>query len=69
MSSPVENSFVCIPTAPEELIVLSKSVKLARSTGPDEINPLVAAATVGSFAKILSDIINCSFPLVWYHVD
>jgi len=61
MNPPVTGSLAIIPTNPIEIIDIVKSSKYTRSTGVDDIDPLVARTTIEQIAQVVSDIANCSF--------
>src|SRR6218665_2358487 len=61
MNPPVTGSLAIIPTSSSEIIDIVKSSKYTRSTGIDDIDPLVARTTIEQVAQVVSDIVNCSF--------
>ena len=60
LSSPSFNSFGLIPTTSEEIINLSRSLRLTHSSGVDGIDPAIANPHIAVIAPQLADIINCS---------
>src|SRR6218665_3180870 len=58
---PRRNSFALYPTTPQEIIDLARLTKYSRSSGPDDIDPLVAKSTLEPVAELISAIINSSF--------
>src|SRR6218665_958990 len=61
LNPPVTGSLAIIPTSSSEIIDIVKSSKYTRSTGIDDIDPLVARTTIEQVAQVVSDIVNCSF--------
>ena len=55
LSPPLVDSFVFYPTYPEELILLSRSMKLSHSSGPDLLSPNIIL-----MANPLAPNFNCS---------
>src|SRR5688572_13015499 len=60
MPSSSLNSLVILPTCPQELLTINKTLKVTHSTGPDDINPYLISPLMELLAVPLSDIINCS---------
>src|SRR6218665_3922586 len=61
MQPSVINSFAVIPTSPEEIVNVGRSIRLTHSKGVDDIDPYIATPCIASVAWPLSEIINCSF--------
>ena len=54
------NSFVLIPTCPQELIAINKTFKSTHSSGADDMNPHLLSPVLEFLAAPLAEIINCS---------
>ena len=54
------DSFALIPTSPEELISINKTLKSTHSSGPDDLNPYLLSPVMDLLAKPLAEVINCS---------
>jgi hypothetical protein len=60
LSPPPLNSFAISPTSPDELLMLNRTLKISRSSGPDHIDSSLVSPILSSIAAPLADIINCS---------
>src|SRR6218665_3900001 len=69
MGCPSLNSFVLLPTCPQEIIELAMGTKYTRAEGPDGVDPLVGKRTIHSTAEIVAEIINSSFETGQIHPD
>src|SRR6218665_3716468 len=61
LDPPQQNSFALYPTIPQEIIDLARLARYNQSSGPDDIDPLVANSTLEPVAELISAIINSSF--------
>ena len=50
MQSSIINSFAVIPTSPEEIVTVSRIIRLTRSKGVDDIDPYIATPCIASVA-------------------
>jgi hypothetical protein len=54
------NSLVLLPTSPQEIMIINKSLKITNSSGIDDINPHVASQVMDILSDPLAKIINSS---------
>ena len=61
LQAPLQNSMVLLSVSPEEIMDISRNIRLTHSKGIDDIDPCIASPNLHLVAKPLAEIINCSF--------
>jgi hypothetical protein len=54
------NSLVILPTNPNEILIINKTLKASHSAGLDGLSPHICSPLMDILATPLSEIINCS---------
>src|SRR6218665_3712752 len=63
MPSSVLDSIALLPTCPQELMTISRSLKEPFSSGVDELNPQAITAAINLLVEPLAEVINCSLKM------
>jgi len=61
LQAPLQNSMGLLSVSPEEIMDISRNIRLTHSKGIDDIDPCIASPNLSLVAKPLAEIINCSF--------